>query len=34
VSPCGVFHNLNPYDYDMIWLALALKNAGLDEEKT
>ena len=33
LSPCGVFHNLNPYDYEINCLALALKNAGLDEEK-
>ena len=33
LSLCGVFHNLNPFDYLINCLALALKSAGLDSEK-
>ena len=32
LSPCGVFPIINPYDYEINCITLALKNAGLDEE--
>jgi hypothetical protein len=31
LSLCGIFQCLNPYDYEVNCLVLALKNAGLDE---